>query len=69
MRAKDWKPDPNREAGIVVVNTPKAIVRIHPGKMTDEERRVVLEKAAIEFMQRIEKARAERMKATDPCKV
>ena len=51
-----WKPDPNRESGIVVVNTPKAIVRIHPGKMTDEERRVVLEQAAIEFMQRIQKA-------------
>lgn len=35
--------------------TEKAIVRIHPGKLTEEERRVVIEKAAREFYQTLMK--------------
>lgn len=35
--------------------TEKAIVRIHPGKLTEEERRVVLENAARNFLRAIQK--------------
>lgn len=35
--------------------TEKAIVRIHPGKLTEEERRVVLERAAKEYLRNIQK--------------
>ena len=33
--------------------TEKAIVRIHPGKLTDEERKVVFENAAKQFFQSV----------------
>lgn len=37
--------------------TEKAIVRIHPGKLTEEERRVNFENAAKEFFQAVQKAK------------
>ena len=36
--------------------TEKAIVRIHPGKLTEEERKAVLEDAARNFLRAIQKA-------------
>lgn len=36
--------------------TEKAIVRIHPGKLTEEERKAVLEDAARNFFRAIQKA-------------
>lgn len=36
--------------------TDKAIVRIHPGKLTKEQRKVVLENAAKDFYKAIQKA-------------
>lgn len=36
--------------------TEKAIVRIHPGKLTEEERKAVLENAARNFFRAIQKA-------------
>ena len=36
--------------------TEKAIVRIHPGKLTEEERKVVLEDAARNFFRAVQKA-------------
>lgn len=36
--------------------TEKAIVRIHPGKLTDEERKKVLELAAKQFYKAIQKS-------------
>ena len=39
-----------------VYETEKAIVRIHPGKMTDEEFRATLEKAARKFYAEIRKS-------------
>lgn len=36
--------------------TEKAIVRIHPGKLTEEQRKAVLENAAKEFFRAIQKA-------------
>lgn len=36
--------------------TEKAIVRIHPGKLTDEQRKAVLEDAARNFFRAIQKA-------------
>lgn len=38
--------------------TDKAIVRIHPGKLTEEERKVVLEAAAKDFFRAIQKQKA-----------
>ena len=35
--------------------TEKAVVRIHPGKLTEEERKAVLERAAKEFLRNIQK--------------
>lgn len=35
--------------------TEKAIVRIHPGKLTEEERRVVLENAAKAYIRNLQK--------------
>lgn len=37
--------------------TEKAIVRIHPGKLTEEQRKVVLEDAARNFFRAIQKAK------------
>jgi hypothetical protein len=39
-----------------VYETEKALVRIHPGKMTDEEFRTTLEKAARKFYADIRKS-------------
>lgn len=36
--------------------TEKAIVRIHPGKLTEEQRKAVLEDAARNFFKAIQKA-------------
>ena len=36
--------------------TDKAIVRIHPGKLSEEERKVVITNAAKEFYKAIQKA-------------
>lgn len=36
--------------------TEKAIVRIHPGKLTEEQRKVILEDAARNFFRAIQKA-------------
>lgn len=36
--------------------TEKAIVRIHPGKLTEEQRKAVLEDAARNFFRAIQKA-------------
>ena len=36
--------------------TEKAIVRIHPGKLTEEERKVVIENAARDLLKAIQKA-------------
>lgn len=36
--------------------TEKAIVRIHPGKLTEEERKVALEDATRKFVRAIQKA-------------
>lgn len=40
---------------VFVHETKKGIVRIYAGKMTDEERKVVLEKAARDFYKAIQK--------------
>lgn len=37
-----------------------AVVRIHPGKLSEEERRAVLEKACVEFYRAIQKNRKEK---------
>ena len=42
---------------VLVVNNEKAIVRIHAGKRTAEERKAVIEKAATEFYWAIEKSK------------
>jgi len=44
------------ENGVTEYVTEKAIVRIHPGKLTDEERRAVLEDASRNFLRAIQKA-------------
>lgn len=44
------------ENGVVEYNTGRAIVRIHPDKLTKEERRAVLEDAARDFYRAIQKA-------------
>ena len=44
------------ENGVTEYITDKAIVRIHPGKLTEEERKVVLEDAARDFFRTIQKA-------------
>lgn len=36
--------------------TEKAIVRIHPGKLTEEQRKVVLEDAAKNFFRAVQRA-------------
>lgn len=38
-----------------IIKTEKATVRIHPGKRTEEERKEVIERAAVEFCKAIEK--------------
>lgn len=45
------------ENGVTEYVTEKAIVRIHPGKLTEEQRRVVLEDAAKDFFRAIQKAK------------
>lgn len=35
-------------------DTGRAIVRIHPGKLTEEERRAVLESAALRYLKAIQ---------------
>lgn len=37
--------------------TEKAIVRIHPGKLTEEQRKVVLENAAKDFFKTVQRAK------------
>lgn len=45
------------ENGVTEYVTEKAIVRMHPGKLTEEERKVVLEDAARNFFRAIQKAK------------
>lgn len=42
--------------GVIEYVTEKAIVRIHPGKLTEEQRRVVLEDASKNFFRAIQKS-------------
>ena len=42
--------------GVVEYHTDTAIVRIHPGKRTEDERKAVLENAAKEFYKAIQKS-------------
>lgn len=44
------------ENGVVEYETGRAVVRIHPGKLTEEQRKAVLENAAKEFFRAIQKA-------------
>lgn len=44
------------ESGVVEYDMGRAIVRIHPGKLTEEQRKAVLENAAKEFFRAIQKA-------------
>lgn len=44
----------------ITVDTGRSIITIHPGKLSDEERRVVLEEAAKRFGKAILKAERER---------
>lgn len=44
------------ENGVTEYVTNKAIVRIHPGKLTEEQRKAVLEDAARNFLRAIQKA-------------
>lgn len=45
------------ENGVTEYITDKAIVRIHPGKMSEEERKAVIEKAAQRFFRAIEESK------------
>ena len=45
------------EGSCTEYKTEKAIVRIHPGKLSEEERRAVIENAAREFYKAIQKAK------------
>lgn len=45
------------ENGVTEYITDKAIVRIHPGKMSEEERKAVLEEAAQRFFRAIEQSK------------
>lgn len=45
------------ENGVTEYITDKAIVRIHPGKLSEEERKAVLEKAAQRFYGAIEQSK------------
>ncbi len=42
------------ENGVTEYITESAIVRIHPGKLSEEERKVAIEKAAQQFFKAIE---------------
>lgn len=42
------------ENGVTEYMTDKAIVRIHPGKLSEEERKAVIERAAQRFFKAIE---------------
>jgi hypothetical protein len=44
------------ENGVTEYVTEKAIVRIHPGKLTEEQRKAVLEDAAKNFFRAIQKS-------------
>ena len=44
------------ENGVTEYVMEKAIVRIHPGKLTKEERKVVLENAAMDFFRAVQRA-------------
>jgi hypothetical protein len=44
------------ENGVTEYISDKAIVRIHPGKLTEEQRKVVLEDAARNFFRAVQKA-------------
>lgn len=44
------------ENGVTEYKTDKAIVRIHPGKLSEAERKEVLEDATRHFLKRIQKA-------------
>jgi len=44
------------ENGVTEYVTEKAIVRIHPGKFTEEQRKVVLENAAKDFFRAVQRA-------------
>lgn len=43
---------------VFIYETDKAIVRIHPGKLTEEERKVVLENAMRKFYAEIQKSQS-----------
>ena len=45
------------EHGVTEYISEKAIVRIHPGKLSEEERRVVMERAAVKFFKAIENSK------------
>ena len=45
------------EGAVAEYNFEKATVRIHPGKLSEEERRAVIENAAREFYKAIQKAK------------
>jgi hypothetical protein len=44
------------EGAVLEYKTEKAIVRIHPGKLSEEERKVVMTNAAKEFYKAIQKS-------------
>ena len=51
------------ENGVTEYITEKAIVRIHPGKLSEEERKAVIEKAAQRFFRAIEESKMKKGKA------
>lgn len=51
------------EDGVFVRETEKAIVRIHPGKLTEAERNEVIKNAAIRFWEAIERQKSQQTKA------
>lgn len=49
--------------GVVEYKTDKAIVRFHPGKLSEEERKVVIINAAKEFYKAIQKQKQQSAEA------
>lgn len=50
------------EGSVAEYITDKAIVRIHPGKLSEEERKVVLENAARKFYKAIQQQKQKAVK-------
>lgn len=50
------------ENGVTEYVSEKAIVRIHPGKLSEEERKEVLKKAAVKFFMAIEQEKLKKQK-------